>query len=294
MKYKIVYVLAPSNYVAGGVESIFQLCDAINTVGGKAELILVPTNNPIVPIEYSRYNVSIASTIVNQDDSLIVAPEIWPHLLSNESFSNMTKAVWWLSVDNCHNKEFAKSNDIIHLYQSHYAKEFLLQSGVSNPIPLFDYVNDDYLGVSTPTKLNVVCYSIKGKDIAEKVKDVIDNKMEFVMLKDMSRQQVLETLMSSKVFIDFGNHPGKDRIPREAAMLNNCIITNRSGSANFFSDVPIDDKYKLSGESIEKIATLISDCVSRYSHVVNDFSNYRKDILGQKLQLFEQVKMLIN
>ena len=32
MKYKIVYVLAPSNYVTGGVEAMFQLCDAINTV----------------------------------------------------------------------------------------------------------------------------------------------------------------------------------------------------------------------------------------------------------------------
>ena len=39
--------------------------------------------------------------------------------------------------------------------------------------------------------------------------------------------------------MDFGFHPGQDRLPREAALLKNCIITNREGSAAFYKDVPI-------------------------------------------------------
>ena len=27
------------------------------------------------------------------------------------------------------------------------------------------------------------------------------------------------------IYLDFGYHPGKDRMPREAALFNNCIIT---------------------------------------------------------------------
>jgi hypothetical protein len=293
MKYNKVYILAPSNYITGGVEAMFQLCDAINSVGGSGELILVPVENPIVPDEYLRYNAPVATEVINQEDSLVIVPEIWPHMLSSPLFSNMTKAIWWLSVDNCHDKEHAKRNDILHLYQSHYAKDFLVNNGITNPIPLFDYINDDYKGIRTPIKLCTVCYSIKGKDVAEMVKEHLPSYISLVMLKDMSRQQVLETLKTSMVFMDFGHHPGKDRIPREAALLNNCIVTNRSGSANFFNDVPIHDKYKLSGDSIKEIASLIEDCIFNYSTAVKDFSKYKKKILSQKREFFEQAKSLI-
>ena len=44
--------------------------------------------------------------------------------------------------------------------------------------------------------------------------------------------------------MDFGFHPGQDRLPREAAILKNCIITNKEGSAAIFQDVPIADEFK--------------------------------------------------
>ena len=33
-------------------------------------------------------------------------------------------------------------------------------------------------------------------------------------------------------------------MPREAALFNNCIITNKKGSAKNKLDIPINDKYK--------------------------------------------------
>ena len=43
--------------------------------------------------------------------------------------------------------------------------------------------------------------------------------------------QIIQILSRSKIYIDFGFHPGVDHLPREAAILKNCIITNKEGSA---------------------------------------------------------------
>ena len=43
--------------------------------------------------------------------------------------------------------------------------------------------------------------------------------------------------------MDFGFHPGVDHLPREAAILRNCVITNKEGSA-FIKAVSIDNRYK--------------------------------------------------
>ena len=64
-------------------------------------------------------------------------------------FRKSKKAIWWLSVDNHfqHSKiEVDFSNEeIIHLYQSHYAKKFLINSNAKNICPLYDYLNEKYV-----------------------------------------------------------------------------------------------------------------------------------------------------
>ena len=57
-------------------------------------------------------------------------------------------------------------------------------------------------------------------------------------------KQIINIYNKTKVYLDFGYHPGKDRMPREAALFNNCIITNKKGSAKNKLDIPINDKYK--------------------------------------------------
>lgn len=49
----------------------------------------------------------------------------------------------------------------------------------------------------------------------------------------------------SMIYIDFGEHPGKDRIPREAAMRDLIVITGRDGAAVNDVDVSIPKKYKI-------------------------------------------------
>ena len=43
----------------------------------------------------------------------------------------------------------------------------------------------------------------------------------------MSANQVINIFKRTKIYIDFGYHPGKDKMPREAVLFNNCVITNQ-------------------------------------------------------------------
>ena len=61
----------------------------------------------------------------------------------------------------------------------------------------------------------------------------------------LSPEQVQAMLKKAKVYIDFGGHPGMDRIPREAALAGCIVVTNREGSAAFRQDVPIPSQYKI-------------------------------------------------
>jgi len=67
-------------------------------------------------------------------------------------------------------------------------------------------------------------------------------KIPFINLRGLPREKVLEALQKCKLYVDFGFHPGKDHLPREAAMCGCVVVTNKSGSAAYDEDVPIREK----------------------------------------------------
>ena len=292
--YKRIYILTPPGVVTGGPEAIYQLCDSINSLGGNCFILFKYEHLNPFPEEYHHYNINQCyySDEINKSDNLLIVPEIWTGSLYEDGYNNMSKAIWWLSVDNCYDRDYIQlTDDVLHLYQSEYAKSFLSGRGLVNIFPLFDYINDDFLLTDNFDKKNIIRYSTKGEVEAKQIMEYLP-EYDFVMLKDMTRLDVINKLKDSKVYIDFGNHPGKDRIPRESAVFGNCLITNRRGSANFKEDIQIPDSYKLSEFDLVQISELIRDCIDNYVIRNLDFFDYRNIIKGQKDEFFDQVKKL--
>jgi hypothetical protein len=161
---------------------------------------------------------------------------------------------------------------------------------------LSEYLNEDFLKTQTDLskKENIVAYNPKKgfpltKKIISSAKDI-----KFVPLINMSRGEVIKTLQRAKVYIDFGNHPGKDRIPREAAILGCCVITGKRGSAAFFEDVPIPDEYKFEDkeENIPKIIDKIKDCLENYEKRYEDFDYYIEVIKNEPQKFMEDLKKI--
>jgi hypothetical protein len=283
-----IYIATPDHYEAGGVESLYQLADAINNNGGTGITVFPNPNNDPIPNKYLHYNINYANNIEDLDTNLIIMPEVWTEQLYQ--FKNIQKAIWWLSVDNNHGKFQDFTLNIIHFYQSYYALSYLLGKKASRYLPLFDYIQPKYVDAAynISQKQNIVCYNpAKGQEFTNAIISANPN-ITFVPLVNMNEDQIIKTLTLSKIYIDFGNHPGRDRIPREAALLGNCIITNKSGSAGFYNDITILNIYKTT--NTHDVGNIIMDIFNNFALHFNNFTMYRSIIKNQKQQTYNQIK----
>ncbi len=184
-----------------------------------------------------------------------------------------------------------------HAYQSEYARDFLLKKGFENLMPLKDYINEDYVHITDyPKKEDIVIYNPK-KGYAFTKKLIEHGKtIHWIPIKNMTRAQVKEVMLKSKVYIDFGYHPGKDRLPREAAMCRCCIITGKKGSAKYYGDIPIDEvqyKFTQSRKNIPMILNKIQFLLDNYETEIETFSEYRNKISIEKEEFAREVAALL-
>ena len=103
---------------------------------------------------------------------------------------------------------------------------------------------------------------------------------QWIPLINLSSKDMIDLMSRAKVYIDFGNHPGKDRIPREAAIHGCCIITGKRGSARFQKDVSIPEEFKFddSCKNIPRILRKIEEVFLDYENVNKKFGSYREKI----------------
>ncbi len=173
---------------------------------------------------------------------------------------------------------------------------YLKNESLSPLFYLSEYLNEDFLKIKTDLskKQNIVAYNPKkGYNFTKKIIRKAP-EIKFIPITNMTRQQVIETLQKAKVYIDFGDHPGKDRIPREAAILGCCVITGKRGSAAFYEDVPIPDKYKFENkkENIPEIINKIRDCFDNFNERYQDFIYYREVIQKEPQKFIEDLKKI--
>lgn len=180
---------------------------------------------------------------------------------------------------------------ILHAYQSEYARNFLETKNLKPILPLSDFLNSAFLQkeISKDERDNVILYNPKkGFEIT---KELISFMPEYswIALENLTPVEMKNLMEKSKIYVDFGNHPGKDRIPREAS-INGCIvITNKKGSAKNYSDVSIDDIYKFENpiEEKEDFEKLVKNIYTDFdSHFVN--FDFYKNKIRQEEKLFEK------
>jgi hypothetical protein len=189
---------------------------------------------------------------------------------------------------------------ILNCYQSEFAHHFLLTNNFSEVLPLTDFLNDNYIQAANETepgpKQNAILYNPKkGIKFTKKLIEASPN-LNWVPLINMSRKEVVQRLKTSKLYVDFGEHPGKDRIPREAVISGCCLVTGLQGSAKFFEDVSIEEFYKIDERktSIESIITKLDKILNNYSYHYSNFAYYRSRIIKERERFEEQVREIFS
>ena len=82
-----------------------------------------------------------------------------------------------------------------------------------------------------------------------------------------------------------------DHLPREAAILKNCIITNKEGSAFFNDAVPINDQFKFDEKrkNLIFIKKKIDNIFLNFDTELLNFENYRKKLNDEESIFKKQV-----
>lgn len=323
-----IYVICPAYVKTGGSELLHQLVYELNKNGFEAYITYFSINNKnhqYTDNDFKKYvnNYKIISEIEDISDNYVVAYEDTKVIKFSKKIKNAKVILWWLSVDNFLNFYGLKNalnffsirqvfNYIIggkifndfsyirtidyHLCQSYYVINYLKKMGIEKICYLSDYISDEYLNIpeNWENKEDIIVYNPrKGFDFTKKIINKAP-ELNFVPIQNLTTNQVKELLLKSKVYIDFGYHPGKDRLPRETAACGCCVITNKKGSAKFYEDVPINDEFKFDDdeENIELIIEKIKECLIDYDTEIKKFKLYRDFINQEKYRFSDDVKKI--
>lgn len=317
-----VYIACPPNKATGGPELLHQLASKLSKIDVNAVMFYFPIEKNVSPIHenYSKYVENYVFEITDNEENVLIVPETRTSILKR--YNKIQKVIWWLSVDNysvnynSHKNRLKRilgyndffninkishRNDVnLHLVQSKYAELYLKKYKINSIEYLTDYIRSDYLNeqddFNEEYKEDIVLYNpLKGFSFTKKL---IENSIDirWVPIINLKPEELKILISKSKVYIDFGNHPGKDRLPRECALLRCCIITGKRGSAANDSDISIPSKFKFndSVENIEEILFCIKDCLNNYSHNVSKFESYRKEIVQQEKRFEFEVSKIFN
>lgn len=319
----MIYIICPTHIATGGTELLHQLHYALKFCGIESSMFYIGKieNSEVQKKFFSKYMPKISYKIDDSRANYLICPET--HFTRFVNYRKITKICWRLSVDNfCglirkKEKNINKikhfifgiwfrlnSKKFIHMVQSEYAKNFVhnkFNIPYSDIYELSDYLSDDYLNINldneniTRNNTRVLYNPRKGLDFTERIIKSLPN-LDWVPLQGFNNKELISLYQHSKLYIDFGNHPGKDRIPREAVLCGCCLITGKNGSAGNNKDVPIDNKYKFdtTNFNIENISKRILDILQNYDSCKNDFDNYRCIIKKEKNLFFSQTKQVFN
>ena len=321
---KMIYILSSTHAATGGTELLQQLCFQLNKNGIPAVMFYTEKyDESNVKKKFEEiYNNPYSNDI--EEDAIAVVPET-----EFDSFQKIGERfkevyIWWLSVDNYYGSQRIKTNllrdtyrwlkhnrnmklfrNSKHCVQSEYARLYLTEElGISNDSIhyLSDYINDDYLEdreIDLSKKENIILYNPKkGFEFTSKIIETMP-KCTWLALVNMNNKEMVDAYTRAKLYVDFGNHPGKDRIPRETAVFGCCVITGKKGAAKNDIDILIPGKYKIdeSTSTIDEVCNLINTTLSNYEDCLNDFKTYRNRILQEKkifiedaIELFKQYR----
>jgi hypothetical protein len=308
--------------MTAGPEALHQLVADLNRLGQPAALVYHPFDRRFeTPAPYVGHGAPVG-TWADESGTLVVFPEIFTMEALRIRFAEA--AVWWMSVNNFTGVRYGRPwrdklrywkyllkgkrpwgglNALAHLRhfaQSDYARDFLAAHGIasemlSDPIPVYTtpaYLNELPRRLASAQRADTILYNpSKGAPITAKLMAAYP-EWRFQPLRGLDREQLAQAFLDAKLYIDFGHHPGKDRLPREAALHGCCVITARHGSAANPVDVPILPRYKLQVDApgfVQDFGDVVADVMARFESRTKDFDEYRSIIAREPLEFDRQI-----
>ena len=315
MGWNKIFIMSNTG-ATGGTELLHQLGYKLNQLGIDTYMVYSKPvqGSTVEKAFFKKYDVKIADKVEESPDNLLIMPENIIKYLP--LYKNIQKAAWWLSVDNFSGARKGKStifryllrllldkwisiyqNKWIHFTQSEYARLYLTEERHVSPghiYSLSDYLNSAFIEKNrdisfSNRKDNILYNPKKGVEVTMTIKELIPD-YNWIPIQGMTPEEICNLMRESKLYIDFGNHPGKDRMPREAAICGCCIITGKRGAAENDIDIMIPKEYKIDDKDINSISSKINYVMSNYYNIISEFEDYRNKIKNEEMVFDKEIE----
>jgi hypothetical protein len=317
-RFRQVVIFCPLA-VTGGPEAIHQLGQSLNAigidcyilhVGAGQRTVLRPDSlettapNPQFARVYAGYGPRFPRELRLDPSTLVILPE--GQTRHHAAIRNASVAIWWLSIDNAYRQlemEGADAEaeignllarpDLIHLYQSAYARDWLRGRGLERIFDVGDYTSPLFTAAppkAPPPKPFVSYNAAKGADLAQAFFAEAP-QFEALALKGFSKPDLQQIFRERLLYVDFGHFPGKDRLPREAAASGGVVFVRRKGAGAFYEDFPLPDFFKFdeadvtSGSLRERLDAVVADPQGHWARQ----AHFRSVVAWEKAQFHDQV-----
>ncbi len=250
--------------------------------------------------DYSIYKHRVFREHNPSQETIFVIPESWAWLAPRFVSPHSKAVLWWLSVDNAFgalqqlNLNHLQSKGIIHAAQSAYARRFLDALGIES-LMLSDYTTPPSIHPQPITKRPYHVAINAGHKVAidlQKLSDSIrqlDPRVEITAIRGLTKQAVTEAFSTSRLFIDMGNFPGKDRMVREAMLLGTPVVTSTTGAGHGDDDFSLPDYARVNALSISEASAAAARILADPSCFDRDFSRARRRIAAERSVFMAEV-----
>ena len=305
------YIFTPMKVVGGGAEALHQLAYYLRKSGREAYTVYYAYSGffDAKPIDrYEQYEVVTTKYEDIEDEpwNYVIAPENAPWCLN--SLYKAQKCIWWLgliasevyvgdwkyrlkylrrrllgrSVMSARKLLFNPKN-CWHLCGSKYAYEGTRKRFPNSKVEyLVEPISLDFLRMGNSDlpqeRADVVLYNPAKP--SERMSQLLDrSKFNYVPLKGLTPVGLAEMYKKAKLYVDFGDFGGPERMPKEAVYFGcNILVANHNAATNDF-DVAIPQWYKVDdGETAEQIESRIADMLEYYEIQHADFLLFKEKV----------------
>lgn len=317
------YVFTPAFVCSGGPEALHQLAYYMRSSGLEAYTVYYEYSGFVdaKPMErYIQYEVITVKyeDIEDEPSNFVIAPENAPWCLNG--FHKAQKCIWWLGLIAA-KMEKGKGLEKIMFYKHillgqsimsyrkvgfelskcmHFcgSKYAYLEVRDKFPQSTVDYlvepISMDFLRMGNfdlqQERDDIVLYN-PAKPSERMTQLLSRGKFNYVPLKGFTPAGLAEMYKKAKLYVDFGDFGGPERMPKEAVYFGcNILVTNHNAASNDF-DVAIPEKYKVAeDETIEQVEERLADMLEHYVDQYTDFSPFKTKVEKLEENFYKQIQ----
>jgi len=168
--------------------------------------------------------------------------------------------------------------------QSYYGQGFIKTQLGREAFKITDYPRPMPAVEHLAKQRNVVAFNgAKGKWKLQELQPLLPD-VEFRAIEGMNYGEVCQALAQASLYVELGHLPGRDRLPREAALAGTPTVMLARGAGFCWKDFPIGEKYRIpyTVNWAQVMAPVIREALADPSEITATQTPFREWVEGEK------------